>query len=393
MNSTFAPIFRAAKQTYYGVFNSIATAALRQPGTNLTRTKRDTPSVKIVSYYGRQNGISEGALLQHAALKALGYDAEIVDVTGAMRNPFARIDCEEADVFIVHCGGDHFLPAAWPLRRILPRRRVVAYFAWELPDPPRDWPSSRSLWHEIWTPSRYSARSLSKWSDCPIKVVPHVLLRDDTEPKRWRKGEEPLVFLTIADARSSLSRKNPRGAVKAFQMAFPQESNVELIVKLQKTEIQGSPELDELLVAIKSDPRIRLINGTLTRNEMNGLFLSAHTFLSLHRAEGFGIPLLEAQSLGLATIATAWSGNMDFMTEQTSLLIPYTIATMHDVGGVYGRVNWADPDVHSAATAMRRLYDDPNELARFAKAGWEANRPKKQLDMFATALQHTLVCS
>ena len=270
---------------------------------------------------------------------------------------------------------------------------MVAYFAWELPDPPRDWPPSRHLWDEIWTPSRYSASALSQWCDCPIKVVPHLLLRDDTKPREWRKGEEPLRFITMADARSSLSRKNPYGVVKAFQLAFQHENDVELLVKLHKTEIRSSPELDKLLSEIKLDSRIRLINQTMTRDELDSLFLEAHAFVSLHRAEGFGIPLLEAQTLGLATIATAWSGNLDFTTQDTSLLIPYRMTTTHDAGNIYGDVTWAEPDIEAAAAAMRKLHDSPGEVARIATAGWQASRPKIQLDRFAKTLEHTCLGS
>ena len=390
MNPAATPFYRAAKAAYYGIFNSLAEASLRRTNTSKIASGRlGKPSIRVVSFYGWQNGISEGALLQHAAFKALGYDADIVDVTRAMSNPFARVECNGADLFVVHCGGDQFLRAAWPLRYILPRARVIAYFAWELPDPPRDWPDSRLLWDEIWTPSRYSAGALSQWSDCPIKVVPHVLLRADTKPREWRKGEEPLRFLTMADARSSLSRKNPQGVVKAFQLAFPNEYDVELLVKLHKTEIRSSPELDKLLAEIRLDSRIRLINQTMTRDELDRLFLEAHVFVSLHRAEGFGIPLLEAQTLGLATIATAWSGNMDFTTQETSLLIPYKMTTTHDAGNVYGDVTWAEPDIEAAAAAMRKLHDSPGELAHLASAGWRASRPQIQLDRFAATLGHT----
>ena len=281
MNSASKPFYRAAKTAYYRIFNSLAQASLRRTSTKFIRNGAAKPSVKVVSYYGWQNGISEGALLQRAAFKALGYDAEIVDVTRAMSNPFARVECKRGDLFVVHCGGNQFLRAAWPLRDVLPHGRVVAYFAWELPDPPRDWPPSGHLWDEIWTPSRYSASTLSQWCDCPINVVPHVVLCANSEPRKWRKGEEPLRFLTMADARSSLSRKNPQGVVKAFQSAFPDESDVELLVKLHKTEIRSSPELDQLLDAIKLDSRIRLINQTMTRDDLARLLLgSARVCLS-----------------------------------------------------------------------------------------------------------------
>jgi glycosyltransferase involved in cell wall biosynthesis len=389
MDFVSTPFYRAAKATYYGIFNVFAKTALRRTSTKRGIGRLDKRSIKLVSYYGWQNGISEGALLQLAAFRALGYDVDIVDITPAMSNPFARIESDKADLFIVHCGGTQFLRAAWPLRHVLKHGRVVAYFAWELPDPPRDWPRSRHLWDEIWTPSQYSARALAKWYDGPLKVVPHVLLRDDTQPRKWRKGEEPLVFLTMADARSSLSRKNPRGVIKAFQLAFPHETDVQLLVKLHKTEIRASNELRQLLGEIAGDPRIHLINETMTRDDLEQMILKAHTLISLHRAEGFGIPLLEAQTLGLATIATAWSGNLDFTTEGTSLLIPHTMTTTQDSGGVYGEVTWAEPSIEAAAAAMRKLYDDPLELSSLATAGWNSSRPKRQLERFTNSLKRT----
>ena len=80
---------------------------------------------------------------------------------------------------------------------------------------------------------------------------------------------------------------------------------------------------------------------------------------------------------------------MDFTTKETSLLIPYTITTTHDAGSVYGDVTWAEPNVESAATAMRKLYDDPNEFSRIAAAGWEASRPQAQLERFEKSLETT----
>jgi glycosyltransferase involved in cell wall biosynthesis len=218
-------------------------------------------------------------------------------------------------------------------------------------------------------------------------VIPPLVFRGSETPKQWDKGVEPLRFLTMADARSSLSRKNPIGAVKAFRSAFPNETDVELTVKLHKTDVRESAELRRLLDEISQDSRIRLIDRTLERNELEQLLLSCHSFVSLHRAEGFGLPILEAQTFGLATIVTGWSGNLDFTNDETSLVIPYTMTTTHDTGNVYGRVRWADPDLQSAARAMRKLYDSPGELARIAAAGWNAHRPERQLDHFAKSFK------
>ena len=45
-------------------------------------------------------------------------------------------------------------------------------------------------------------------------------------------------------------------------------------------------------------------------------------YISLHRAEGFGLTLLEAKMLGKKVIASDYSGNVDFMGSKTDFLIP-----------------------------------------------------------------------
>jgi len=386
------PIYLAMKSLYRHAFTSIARPLLlRSPGSQRAHRSQKWQSVKVISYYGRQNGISQGAVLQSALFEMLGYSVERIDVTEAMNNPFKGVACSSGDLFVIHCAGPHFLQAAWPLRRVLPSGKVVGYFAWEFADPPRRWPNDSGAWDEIWTPSTFSARALAQWCDCEIKVVPHVFLEQNSTPRKWRKDEEPLMFLTMADARSSLSRKNPWAALKAFQLAFPKERDVELVLKLQEQGTGTSPELSKLLTAIQSDSRVRTVRKTLSRQDVNGLFLASHVFVSLHRAEGFGIPLLEAQTFGLATIATGWSGNLDFTTEENSVLVPYTLATSYDEGGIYGNVTWAEPDIEAAAKAMRSFYDEPSELARVSVAGWEACRPEHQMERFAAAIGHNFL--
>ena len=376
-------IFRLAKSLYLAVFTAVAYRAMRREQGDRSN-ERSPGSIKIVCRYGLKNGLTNGAIYNGLALETLGYEVEQPDVTLAMRNPFKRIFCKKGGLFVFHCAAPQFLLLAWPLRRLLRSGKLIGYFAWELAEPPGNWPKYEDLWDEIWTPSRFSAQSLAKLYACPIRVVPHVLLKNGS-PRRWRKGEEPLTFLTMADARSSLARKNPRAVVAAFLDAFPTEDDVSLVIKLQANP--SSEEVNALLAEVEGDARIRVIQETMTRTDVDRLFSGAHVYVSLHRAEGFGLPLLEARLFGLATLATAWSGNLDFMSEENSVLIPYELATMRDEGGVYGEVTWANPDVGAAALAMRRFYEDPAHLAEVAKAGWEASSPERQLARLAEALR------
>jgi glycosyltransferase involved in cell wall biosynthesis len=374
------------KSIYLEVFNRLAYRTIRhRPGSYSPAPGRDV--INVVCRYGVPNGLSNGALYQLEALARLGYEVRKVDVTTAIRNPLARIACEDQGVFIFHCAAPQFLQLAWPLRQALKGHRLIGYFAWELGEPPADWPVYTGVWDEIWTTSRFSAHSLAKKFTCPIHVVGHVRLQDGA-PRVWQKGKEPLTFLTMADARSSLMRKNPEAVIAAFREAFADAADAALVVKLSIREM--TPQVQRILDAAAEEPRITVITGDLTRAEIDALFSAAHVYVSLHRAEGFGLPLLEARTSGLATIATAWSGNLDFMSDDDSILIPCELAEMLDEGGVYGQVTWANPDIHAAAGAMRRLYAEPDEQARIARAGWETSRAARQLQQYSNAIAAAL---
>ncbi|MDE1901194.1 MAG: glycosyltransferase family 4 protein [Alphaproteobacteria bacterium] len=374
-----------AKSVYYFFFRQIAYLRLRGRGHAGTP---QSGAVNIVCRFGVQNGLANGALYQCLAFEKLGYAARKVDITPAIKNPFRKISCSADGPLVFHCAAPQFLQFAWPLRDAVRGRRLIGYFAWELDEPPADWPDYPDMWDEIWTTSVFSARSLARKYRCPVHVVPHVLIGREGAPRVWRKGDEPLVFLTMADARSSLMRKNPAGAIDAFREAFPDERDVAMVVKLQMRGM--TPEVERILAAAAGDARIRVITENMSRAEVDDLMARAHVYVSLHRAEGFGLPLLEARVAGLATIATAWSGNMDFMGENDSALIPFKLAHMVDEGGVYGAVTWADPDIGAAARAMRRFYDDPDYLASIARAGWEASRPDRQVAVFSAAAEAAL---
>jgi hypothetical protein len=76
-------------------------------------------------------------------------------------------------------------------------------------------------------------------------------------------------------------------------------------------------------------------------------------------------------------IATNFSGNVDFMDADNSLLVPYELVKLGKPIPPYdANLEWAEPSVEHAARLMRRLYDDQvwaRGLGARAKASAEAN--------------------
>ena len=95
-------------------------------------------------------------------------------------------------------------------------------------------------------------------------------------------------------------------------------------------------------------------------------------YISLHRAEGFGLTMAEAMAMEKPVIATGYSGNMDFMTAENSFLVNHKLVPIAKDHGPYKRgFIWAEPDLEHAAELMRHVYEH-REPAR--KVGMLARR-------------------
>ena len=94
---------------------------------------------------------------------------------------------------------------------------------------------------------------------------------------------------------------------------------------------------------------------------LSGLIALCDCYVSLHRAEAFGLPIAQAMWLGKPVIATAYSGNLDYMTPDNSYLVRSRLVPIdgEPVPGA-GHGEWADPDIGHAASLMRTVFDDPD---------------------------------
>jgi glycosyltransferase involved in cell wall biosynthesis len=319
--------------------------------------------VAIVAALGRNNGIASGARLQWAAMRQCGIDAELVDATAALRNPRIKIPHQPASAYIFHSGGPQ---TACLIRSVLPHAATayrVAYWAWELPDPPQGWKDCDRNVSEIWTPSGFSRSSLDRIVSRPVTVVPHYI---PASAARRRSLHGPFTVLAMADSRSSFTRKNPAGSLSAFRMAFGTSRAARLLLKLNGTADQLR-DLENSFGDL-SGSNVEIMRGFLTPAELCAVYNQTDVLLSLHRAEGFGLPMLEAMARGIPVVATGWSGNLEFMSATDSCLVPYRLVPVADRSGVYDGSVWADPDIASAASALSSLSADTDRFSRLAAA-------------------------
>jgi glycosyltransferase involved in cell wall biosynthesis len=324
----------------------------------------------VAGELARPSGLGEGARLMLAALSGLGVAGWPVDVGAALPASAGR---EHRPAALPPDGAPLVLHVNAPLlplalrhlpRGLVQRRRVIGYWAWELPTVPPDWRLGVRFVHEVWAPSRFTAAALEALLPGRVRVVPHPVAAAPPAPAPLDRAafglpDDAVVVLVSFNLASSFARKNPLGAIAAFRAAFGNRRDRILLLKV------GHPghfpaDFAQLRQAVGDAPNIRLDTDELPRADRHALTRSADIVLSLHRSEGFGLVPAEAMLLGRPVIATAWSGNMDFMDETSAALVGYRLIPARDPRGVFEAdgAEWAEPSPTDAVAQLRWLADD-----------------------------------
>jgi len=237
----------------------------------------------------------------------------------------------------------------------------IAYWAWELPEFPDSWVDRHRFFDEIWCPSEFARAAIAAKLPKPVLAMPHAI--DFPVPQgdfRRKFGLPPRIFLFlfVYDLNSTQERKNPKAVIAAFRKAFPLGGPVGLVVKTHNPD-RNSEAFAELEAELEDLPNTQLICETLPRTAVYELQQACDCFVSLHRAEGFGLNVAEAMFLGKPVITTDWSGTAEFVNVTNGCPVNYRLLTLDRNYGPYPRgQTWADPDIDQAAHWMRSLVDD-----------------------------------
>lgn len=329
----------------------------------------------LIGYARGELGMGEHVRMSAAALVAQDIDCSIVDVGRHMlaRSQDHRFDALIAPeprhrVSVYHVNADQ-LPE---VRREIGTagfdgRFNIAYPAWELSEFPDPWVGAFDAFDEIWAPSRFVQSAIS------AKVAKRVLYMPLAVELAegylaWTRADFGLprgemIFLFYFDLASYAARKNPQGALEAFRRAFPKPESgrgaPRLVIKTLSSD-RYPDEMAALRAAIGDRADVTLITETLEASAIHGLVNCCDVFVSLHRSEGFGRAPAEAMAAGKAVIATAYSGNAEYMNPANSEPVPYVLTPVPDGAYLFGEGQvWAEPDLDAAAAAMRAFHASP----------------------------------
>jgi hypothetical protein len=335
----------------------------------------DGPAVRLTGYLGHTLGLGAAARGYVQALTAADVPVRTVSVPlhhlalpVALADEYGRhsfedlvhdgrhgfeivaVNADELPDFVERLGEDYFQG---------PR---IAIWGWETNTIPARWQRAFALVEEIWVYSRFMAANIGAATQVPVLSLPPPVQRPATEATPLRLGvPDGFLFLFVFDYLSTIQRKNPVGLIEAFKRAFSPGEGPQLLIKTINAPLRPLAE-EEVLWAAYGRDDIHVVDRSLSTVELDGLMAACDCYASLHRAEGFGLTMAEAMAIGKPVIATGYSGNVDFMNADNSLLVDYAIGRVGPECEIYPpEGEWADPSVEHAAELMRRVVEQPRE--------------------------------
>ena len=355
----------------------------------LTRNASDdqpliAEGIEFIGFARAESGLGENlrSLVRAAATTTLGASVSVadVDIDSGIRNSDSSVSSYmDGRMFRtrVICVNPDMLGEAFHhdgFGRYQDAYRVGFWF-WELERLPRMWVEHAKLVDEIWVATDFVADAVRRdVSDRPVVKIrtPVITPMLDRTYSRTEFGlrDDCCLFMFSFAYGSFATRKNPHAVIVAFRRAFPLGTeHAQLVIKTSQSELFATARA-KLMALASGDLRIVFINSYLSRKELIALQSTIDCYLSLHRSEGLGLGLAECMALGKPAIATAYSGNLEFMNTENSFLVDFKLIPVRE--GEYpdfeGQM-WADASVEHAATHMQTVYTDRARATYVGLAG------------------------
>jgi glycosyltransferase involved in cell wall biosynthesis len=264
-------------------------------------------------------------------------------------------------------------------RQTLERAPMIAMTMFESDAIPFRWRAPLADAERVWVPSSFNLETFAA-AGVPREKLDFVPLGLDFEhfpidgPTLKIPNVRSFVFLSIFEWRR---RKGYDVLLRAWAKAFTRDDDVSLVIRASLFNFDIAKELRNELTTLGLDAArmapIVLLPNKVPQPDLAALYRTADAFVVPSRGEAFGLPYLEAMSLGIPTIGTEHGGAIDFLDRRNAYPIPARIV---EVDAEFARFipyyraqRWAEPSVEETARAMRAVFEDREEAGRRAARG------------------------
>jgi glycosyltransferase involved in cell wall biosynthesis len=336
----------------------------------------------VLAYAASELGVGEAGRRVASAVRQSGLPTELVAVsTGTMSRQNHRPGQEVRDRVgyenTVVCVNADQLPHLFHEMDLgTLRGKHIGLWFWELETFPQRFREAFSLVEEVWVASEFTRAAVAAVADRPVRRIP-LPMPPPTGPTRFTREAVGLppdkyLFLTNFDYLSTYERKNPIGVIRAYAEAFSPADGACLVVKSINGHLRPE-DVAAVRVHAHDRPDIVFIDDYVSSSGIKAMIELADAYVSLHRAEGYGLNLADAMAHGTPVIATAYSGNLDFMDASTAALVGHDLVEVGPNAFPYDpQAVWADPRLDEAMTQMRRLFTDSEDASMLAKRAAES---------------------
>jgi glycosyltransferase involved in cell wall biosynthesis len=334
---------------------------------------RSLGGIDVLGFFTAEHGVGEAARVLTSTLQAAGVSVSTIEYTDTQSRREHLFQCDNVSrnkVLMTAINADHLNAANDRLGvDFFTDRYVIGQWFWELEEAPSWFGPAFAHVDELWAPTRFIETMLRKHAPSRVQVkyvpLPVVTPHVDASITRARFGlDDRYMFLFAFDFMSVMKRKNPLGLIEAFCSAFAEGEGPMLVIKA----INGDKRLVEgnmLRDAVRKRSDIVLIDEYFTKVETSTLTSLADCYVSLHRSEGLGLTMSEAMTLGRPVIATGYSGNLDFLSDANSFIVPGSrVKVGHGAEGYSPEAMWMEPNVSEAAKYMRYVYENQAEAVQ-----------------------------
>jgi hypothetical protein len=170
-------------------------------------------------------------------------------------------------------------------------------------------------------------------------------------------------------------RKNVSLLVKAFYEVFKNKKNPPALILKTSVGVASYISRDEILKRIKQIrksvksnnlPNIYVLNGEFNDSEMNELYNhpKVKSMVSFTKGEGFGRPLLEFGLTNKPIIASAFSGQLDFLNPEFTYLVPGILENVHPSAAnnwLIQDAQWFKPDEGHIGNSLKDVFEKYKE--------------------------------
>jgi glycosyltransferase involved in cell wall biosynthesis len=338
-----------------------------------TASSYPQPGLNVVGYLHAEDGLGQVARSLVAAAGAIGlpHGAHSIHLTPSSQahEPAAGggDNCHDYDVDLVCANADQIDSTL----ELLPDdgrgvRSSAGVWFWETEVFPDRYHSAFDRLDEVWAPSRFIGAALERCGRLPVRNLPLPVPVPTWTTSLTRQDlglPDGFLVLYVFSWGSVAERKNPAAAISAFTRAFAPGDGAHLVLK----SVGGDTSVGDIeaLRLANDRPDVHWFDGPVRAHRLKAMIEHCDCYLSLHRSEGFGLTMAEAMALGRPVVATAWSGNLEFMDENTAHLVPASLVPIPEHVPYYGGAGrWAEPDIEAAAGALRQVFEDPAGAAK-----------------------------